>query len=113
MAAMGEIGLSTSEAIIEEVIRILQDRFRLSDEDVGEAREQMNRIARKVVPKETVDVVSEDPADDRILECAAAARSDYIISGDNDLLRMKTFRDMPIVKVAVFLDLAAKHARGR
>jgi putative PIN family toxin of toxin-antitoxin system len=113
MAAMGEIGLSTSEAIIEEVIRILQDRFQLSDEDVGEARQQMNTIARKVVPMETVNVVREDPADDRILECATAARSDYIVSGDDDLLRVKVFRDMPIVKVAVFLDLAAKHARGR
>jgi hypothetical protein len=25
---------------------------------------------------------------------------DYIVSGDNDLLRVKSFRDMPIVKVS-------------
>jgi predicted nucleic acid-binding protein len=68
----------------------------------------MNGIARKVTPAEEVNVIREDPADNRILECAAAARSDYIVSGDNDLLRVKTFRDMPIVKVANFLELAAK-----
>jgi predicted nucleic acid-binding protein len=44
----------------------------------------------------------------RQLECAAAARSDYIVSVDGDLLRVKSLRDMPIVKVANFLDLVAK-----
>jgi len=34
------------------------------------------------------------------------------VTGDDDLLRVKTFRDMPIVKVSNFLDLVAKHARG-
>jgi predicted nucleic acid-binding protein len=52
--------------------------------------------------------VKEDPADKRILECAAAARSDYIVTGDNDLLRVKAFHDIPIVKVASFLGLMAK-----
>jgi predicted nucleic acid-binding protein len=77
-----------------------------------EAREQMNTVARKVTPAEAIYVVKEDPADDRILECAEAARSDYIVTGDDDLLRVETFRDIPIVKVANFLELAAKHARG-
>jgi uncharacterized protein len=112
MAAVGEIGLATSEPIIEEVVRVLRERFRLPDEDLDEAREQMNTVARKVTPTEARDAIKEDPADNRILECAAAAHSDYIVTGDDDLLRVKTFRDMPIVKVSNFLDLVAKHARG-
>ena len=60
----------------------------------------------------TVEIIKIDPPDNRILECAAAARSDYIVSGDDHLLRVKTFRDIPIVKVAAFLDLVAK-GRGR
>jgi predicted nucleic acid-binding protein len=79
---------------------------------VKEAEFQMNGIARKVAPTESVDVVREDPADNRILECAAEARSDYIVSGDNDLLRVRIFRDIPIVKVSAFLDLVAK-GKGR
>ena len=113
MADAGEIDLAVSEAIIAEVLHVLRDNFHWSDEGLAEAQYQMNTTARKVVPAETVDVIREDPADNRILECAAAARSDYIVSGDNDLLRVKSFRDMPIVKVSNSLDLAAKHGRGR
>jgi putative PIN family toxin of toxin-antitoxin system len=113
MADAGEISLAVSKPIIEEVLHVLRDKFQWSGDALQEAGAQMTGIARKVTPTEEVDTVSEDPADNRILECASAAHSDYIVSGDNDLLRLKTFRDMPIVKVATFLDLAAKHAQVR
>lgn len=112
MADAGEISLAVSEPIIEEVLHVLRDRFQWSGEALEEAKSQMNGIARKVTPAEEANVIKEDPADNRILECAAAARSDYIVSGDNDLLRAHTFRDIPIVKVANFLELVAK-GRGR
>ena len=32
-----------------------------------------------------LDVIREDPADNRILECAVAAGSDYIVTGDKVL----------------------------
>ena len=108
MADAGEIDLAVSEPIIKEVLHVLRDSFQWSDEALTEAQAQMEGIARKVVPAEEVDVVKEDPADNAILECAAAARSDYIVTGDNDLLRVKIFRDTPIIKVAAFLNLWAK-----
>jgi predicted nucleic acid-binding protein len=55
---------------------------------------------------QTVDVVKADPSDNRILECAAAAKSDYIITGDDHLLRLGGFEGIPIIKVADFLKLA-------
>ncbi len=39
-------------------------------------------------PTQTLDVIKEDPDDNRILECAAAAKSDYIVTDDKDLLRL-------------------------
>lgn len=45
----------------------------------------------------------EDPDDNRILECAAAARSDYIVTGDNHLLKIKSFGGTQMIKVADFL----------
>lgn len=38
-----------------------------------------------------LDVVTEDPADNRILECAVTAGSDYIVTGDKDLPRLGTY----------------------
>jgi predicted nucleic acid-binding protein len=43
------------------------------------------------------NVIGEDPADDRILECAVAAGADYVVSGDNDLLRLGQYDGMPVI----------------
>ena len=38
---------------------------------------------------------------------------EYLVHAFEDLLRMKTFRDIPIVKVSSFLDLVAKGRGGK
>jgi predicted nucleic acid-binding protein len=62
----------------------------------------MNGIGRKVTPTQAVDVVKEDPSDNRILECAAEAKSDYLVTSDKDLLRLRQFEGIPIIRVADF-----------
>ena len=57
-------------------------------------------------------MVKADPTDNRILECAAAARSDYIISGDNHLLDLSQFGRAKIMKVADFLAELGKQHNG-
>ena len=47
--------------------------------------------------------VCRDPADDPFLFCAVAACADCIISGDKDLLALGSFRNIPIVTAAAFL----------
>jgi uncharacterized protein len=103
LAGEGEIRISISDEIVEEVLRVLRLKFGWSAEALAGARNQMEAIGHKVIPREPLDVVKEDPQDNRILECAQAGRSDYIVSGDRDLLRLRVFHDIPIVKVADFL----------
>jgi uncharacterized protein len=43
-----------------------------------------------------------DPHDDKFLELAVNGRADVIISGDNDLLVLDTFRGIPIITPAAF-----------
>ncbi len=57
-----------------------------------------------------LDVIKEDPDDNRILECAAAANSDYIVTEDNDLLRLGGYKGIAIVSVADFLNIAKSEA---
>jgi hypothetical protein len=49
-------------------------------------------------------VVTEDPADNRILECALAAGSDTIVTGDRHLLKLGRFGDAKILTPAQFLE---------
>ncbi len=113
MADAGEIRIDISEFIIEEVLRTLRDKFEWSAERLQEAADQMAAIARKVAPSRTVHVLKEDPADNHILECAAHAKSDYLVTGDTGLLSLGSFEDIPIVKVADFLEIVSRQGKGR
>ena len=57
-------------------------------------------VTRRVTPIEKLDVVAGDPADNRVLECAVAAGSETVVTGDADLLRLGTFRGIKILKPA-------------
>ena len=113
MADAGEIQIDISEFIIDEVLRTLRVKFEWSAERLQEAADQMTVIARKVAPSRTVDILKEDPADNRILECAAHAKSDYLVTGDTELLRLGSFEDIPIVKVADFLEVVSRQGKDR
>ena len=44
-----------------------------------------------------------DESDNRVLEAAAAAFADYIVSGDTHLLDLGSFEGIPIVTAAQFV----------
>jgi len=49
--------------------------------------------------------VKEDPSDNRILECAEAGGSEFIVTGDAQLLKLGQFAGMKILKPPEFLGL--------
>ena len=53
---------------------------------------------------EDIFAVTADPTDNKILEAAIAGQVDFIVSGDNHLLDLGTFREIPIIKPRQFLD---------
>ncbi len=57
------------------------------------------RIVHFVVPAK-ISPTSTDPDDDHTLACALAAEADLIVSGDPDLLNLKSFHGTPIVTPA-------------
>ena len=106
MAADNDIEIAVSEPIVAEVIGVLRDKFGWDDYRLRAERERIKSITTLVTPSETLDVIEYDPPDNRILECAAAADSKFIVSEDNDLLRLKEHGNARIVRVAEMLDIA-------
>jgi len=102
-AAAGEIEIVISEPIMDEVCRILSRKLHWRPEALKELESVIGAYAKKVQPGEPVNVIKEDPADNRILECAAAGEADYIVTGDKDLLRLKRFGNISIATPAEFL----------
>jgi putative PIN family toxin of toxin-antitoxin system len=108
LARTGEIELAVSDPILEETGDVLRQKFDWPDSDVNEARRQLALFTKHVAPSESINAVKEDPDDNAILACAIEAGSRYVVSGDRHLLQMGTFRGVPILKAAVFLEVIAQ-----
>jgi len=106
LARAGSIHLTVSDEISDEVTRVLRVKFRWSPEAVALFRERVADFTEKVIPSQTLNVIKEDPPDNRILECAVEGKSEYIVTRDNDLLRLGSYGDTKIIKVADFLGIA-------
>lgn len=50
-----------------------------------------------VEPIEVPRVVPEDPDDDHVIATAVTAHADFIVSGDDDLLSLAAFQNIPII----------------
>jgi putative PIN family toxin of toxin-antitoxin system len=105
-ARAGNIRIDISDAIVTETNRVLRDKFQWDGYMLQEAREKLLPLGNHVSPAEIPHVIKEDPDDDRILECAATAHSDFIVSEDKDLLRLGHFGDARIVSIRDFINLA-------
>jgi putative PIN family toxin of toxin-antitoxin system len=113
MARAGEIDLAVSEEIIKETLGVLKRKFGWSDARLEGGRATMETSARLVAPQQTLNVISEDPPDNRIIECAVEAGSAFIVTGDNDFLRRGNYEGIRMVKVAEFLNIVKGHGTQR
>jgi uncharacterized protein len=103
LARDGRIQLAISDDILDEVTRVLWGKFGWSDQAVDLARARIGDFTEKVTPTQRLDVVTEDPTDNRILECAQAGGSEYLVTRDKHLLKLKEFGPTKIVLAADFL----------
>lgn len=71
---------------MSEVREIPTDQFGWKAERIDRAAEDLASFTQRAVPSQRLTVVTADPDDDRILECAVASRSSVIVSSDKHLL---------------------------
>ena len=105
LARNGIIELTISDDILAEVTRVLRDKFDWSREAVSMAQARIADFTVRVAPTQKLDAVREDPTDNRILECAVEGKSEYLVTRDHHLLKLKSFRGTQMIKVADFLDV--------
>ncbi len=105
LARDGAFRLDISESIKREVLRVLCEKFEYPIQALLATEVQIDRITHHVNPRQPVDVIKTDPSDNRILECAVAAKSDFIVSGDlRHVLRLGSYEGIPILKLADFME---------
>jgi uncharacterized protein len=100
----GRVTLVTSPPLLSELGRILTEKFRWEPAYTEEVVAQLVRIGVVVDPTEEIADITDDPADNRVLEAAAAGHADVIVSGDRHLLSLGTWRAVRVVAPAVLMD---------
>jgi uncharacterized protein len=102
MAIDGDIEIAISEPIISETIRALREKFAWLPYDLHDARLRLQRVCRIVQPTLTLSVLADEP-DNRILECAATAGSEFIVTEDKAMLRLGQHSGIKIIRASDFL----------
>ena len=107
----GRFQLVVSQPILDELRRTLANpyfaRFLSADQQVR-ALAILQRRALVVTITVQVHGVATHPEDDLILATAASAKADYLVTGDEKLLRLGSFHGVRIVTPRTFLDVLAR-----
>ena len=102
----GKITLCLSQAIIEEYIDVLN---RLGLKNKNEIQKLTRLFAESynsvfTIATPNLDIVKDDPDDNKFIECAVALDSKIIISGDKHLRSIKKYIDIHIMSPKEFVD---------
>jgi putative PIN family toxin of toxin-antitoxin system len=103
-----EIKLFISPKLIEELEGVLKrekfcKKLKGKEYTVDKAVSKIALIATLIEPTRKIDVIKEDPEDNRVLECAISAKVDVIISGDSHLLNLKAYLGIDIITASEFI----------
>ena len=112
----GAFILCCSPWIVEETERALRrprnlNRYRYQPEDVRQFLDGLAGSAQFFPDAPEVPAVTRDPSDDQVIASALAARAEYLVTGDQDMLVLTEYRGIRIVTPRQFLDLL--HASSR
>ncbi|MCL4386577.1 MAG: putative toxin-antitoxin system toxin component, PIN family [Actinobacteria bacterium] len=98
MAFKNEIILITSGEIITETVRILREKFKWPEHNIDKFVRRLSDISVDIRPQIKLNVIKERESDNRVLECAVSGDASLIVSGDKHLLKLKKYKNIPIVR---------------
>ena len=109
----GKLAMVSSPVLLAELTEVIgRPKFDTILARTNTSREgalaEMRQLAEVIDPPPLLHPVCRDPDDDHVLALALAAQVDLIISGDEDLLVLQSFEEMPILSPAQALEIISK-----
>ncbi len=100
----GKYTLIISDAIADEYREVLKrPKFKIESSELDDFFALLLDRAEFVIPAETINVIVDDPSDNKFIEAAIAGEAKLIVSGDSHLLELKSFRDISIITGREFI----------
>jgi uncharacterized protein len=99
-AVQNEIAISA--AILQQTIRVLREKFDWNPYELRALHDRLLKICKLVEPKQKLTITADEP-DNRILECAEEAGSEFIVTEDRMLLRVGQHGGAKLIRATDFL----------
>ncbi|MCC7309461.1 MAG: putative toxin-antitoxin system toxin component, PIN family [Acidobacteria bacterium] len=105
---LGIVELCTSQALLDEFAEVIErPHFDIKFTETGISRRRMvsdyAALSTVITTTNLGEQISRDIDDDEVIACAFAADCEFIVTGDNDLLILKEYREIKIVTASEFL----------
>ena len=104
LAIKNDVEMCVSPQILaeyDEIIARLSAKY--PNRTIAISLKDLTDNALLISPSQTI-TVCRDPDDNKFIECAMEGKCLYIVSGDNDLLDLRSYADVEIVTVAEFFE---------
>ena len=103
----GKITLISSLEIVQELVETLRDfKIEMGEEMIMEWQKMIIENAVIVIPMEKLDLIKEDPDDNKFFEAALAGEAQYIVSQDQKhVLNLAEFRGIKTIHPEEFVKL--------
>jgi hypothetical protein len=100
-----KITLCLSKAVLDEYIDVL---CRIGLKDEYELKELLSLFSRGfnimfIIKTPKIQIIKNDPDDDKFIECAIALKADVVITGDREVLAVKEYDGIRILTPQQFL----------
>lgn len=109
----GYFDIYSSSKILEELFNVLERKkfdslFEEAQTTRSEVFLKILELVKIISPIKNLNIIKDDPDDNRILECALTGSASFIISGDNHLLKLKSFQNILILNPRQFCNYSGK-----
>jgi putative PIN family toxin of toxin-antitoxin system len=95
-----------SKEILSEYLKVLAyPKFKLSEGEINYLLyQEILPFFEVIAVKQGMQIIKEDPSDDKFINCALSGKAKVIISGDKHLLALKSYRNIKILSPSEFLE---------
>ena len=99
-----EITIAISPELLAELIGKLKYKFGIKNRTLENLKIELESIMLYILPEYTTQICR-DASDNKIIDLAICAGAEFIITGDKDLLEIKTYKGIKILTAAEFLEI--------
>jgi putative PIN family toxin of toxin-antitoxin system len=101
--------LFITDDVLKEILTVMsRKKFDLNIKEIEDYINIIENYSIKIICRNTAEEISRDKDDNKILQCGLEGNVEFIITGDEDLLVLKNYRNIKIVNPKEYLNIVEK-----